>query len=256
MRHRVHLGAAALLSLTAASAYADPAAFDWSGYYAGASVGSTRAVADGVAQAIDPNSPIGGGRGSSSGSENWTSTIVGLQLGYNCLATNSVLLGLEADLSPTDLKHDYQGVSRFGISDKTFDMDGVAMLRGRIGYVAADNWLVFGTAGAAWTRVRTTNTQGPCGSAGAPGYSVANCSAPAPAYNQVPYGAEDSNSTNRTGWTLGIGAEVGFASNWTARIEYVHTDFGSFTLAYPSFNRQTDYTLKTDTLALGVNYKF
>ena len=54
------------------------------------------------------------------------------------------------------------------------------------------------------------------------------------------------------GWTLGAGMEVGFTSNWSAKIEFLHTNIGnaSFTLTGASNGMQSNM------LRFGVNYRF
>jgi outer membrane immunogenic protein len=46
-------------------------------------------------------------------------------------------------------------------------------------------------------------------------------------------------SSTRTGWTVGAGWEYGFTPNWSARLEYRYTDFGSYsdrsTFSFPGF---------------------
>lgn len=235
-------------------AYADSGTYDWSGLYIGANIGTSHARINGTTSTIDPNSPIGGGRGSDSGSDQWNGSIVGVQLGYNWMLNKNILLGVEGDFSAPNLSHDTNGVSKFGVSDKTFNVDTIGMLRGRVGY-ASNNWLIFGTGGAAWTHVRTSNTQGPCGDGGTPpNYSIANCSSGP--FTGVPYGTKDNSSINKTGWTIGAGAEVGITQNWTTRLEYIYTDFGSLHFSNPSFNRESTFKLKTNSLQIGFNYKF
>ena len=64
----------------------------------------------------------------------------------------------------------------------------------------------------------------------------------------------DSASANRDGWTLGGGVEQGRGGYISARVEYRHTKFNSFTVdgiddnASARFNR--------DRVMVGVNYRF
>jgi outer membrane immunogenic protein len=61
----------------------------------------------------------------------------------------------------------------------------------------------------------------------------------------------DENKT-LFGWTAGLGMEVGFTPNWSAKIEYLYMDLGSrfYTLT------GTDNGLQASHLRFGVNYHF
>ena len=110
----------------------------------------------------------------------------------------------------------------------TDQIDYIATLRGRFGY-AFDHWLIYGTGGFAWSQARFGETPG-----------VAS--------------DEDKILLTRTGWTLGLGAEVAIAPDWTARIEYLYDDFGTVAGVFPS---GTGYQSVFDinTLRLGLDYK-
>src|SRR4029077_14993467 len=83
----------------------------------------------------------------------------------------------------------------------TDQIDYIATLRGRFGY-AFDHWLVYGTGGFAWSQARLTETPG-----------VTN--------------PQDTILLTRTGWALGLGAELAIAPNWSARVEYLYDRFGT-----------------------------
>ncbi|HET6839341.1 MAG TPA: outer membrane beta-barrel protein, partial [Bradyrhizobium sp.] len=68
-------------------------------------------------------------------------------------------------------------------------------LRGRVGY-ALGNVMFFGTGGLAFGELRATT-----------------------------FGLSESHST--AGWTAGVGAEMGFAPNWSAKVEYLYVDLAN-----------------------------
>jgi opacity protein-like surface antigen len=236
---RVSLIAALSISVTCASA--KPAHYNWTGFYLGANAGWSFADASATGHKLDPNG-FGSNR-SSSASRSWNGFIGGGDVGFNWMALPNILVGIEADFSGTDLKDNFEGISRDGISYKTTRIDWIGTVRGRVGY-AWRNWLIYGTGGAAWTHVHLTNTQGPCSPD------------PTCASSPVPLGTMDSNSLDLTGWAAGGGVEVGITQNWTAELHYLHMDFGTFTSANPSFNRFNTSSLTTDVVEAGVNYKF
>jgi outer membrane immunogenic protein len=110
-------------------------------------------------------------------------------------------------------------------------------LTGRIGYVVAPSWLLYGQGGAVWAKNSA----------------------------DVTINGDDvgSLSRTRTGWTAGGGVEWMFAPNWSAFLEGNFMDFGSN-------NRQINTSLGTvcdsgcgfrhkataATVLVGVNYRF
>ena len=72
--------------------------------------------------------------------------------------------------------------------------DWLGTVRGRVGY-AFDRILVYGTAGAAFGNVQTGLNP-----------------------------PSTFDSTTEAGWTAGVGVELAFAPNWTAKVEYLFVD--------------------------------
>ncbi len=56
----------------------------------------------------------------------------------------------------------------------------------------------------------------------------------------------------QSGWTLGLGMEVGFTPNWSAKVEYLYMDLGSRNYIATGLNNGFD----SNILRLGVNYHF
>jgi outer membrane immunogenic protein len=65
-------------------------------------------------------------------------------------------------------------------------------------------------------------------------------------------------SQDRTGWAAGAGAEWAFAQGWSAKVEYLHYDFGGADLALTNgsvgglINTHVDQRI--DTVKLGINF--
>jgi len=172
-----------------------PAVFNWTGFYVGAQVGYQW----NRDEFGDPNrigGPVGPNTFSADG------LIGGLHAGYN-YQINSAVIGVEGD-------YEWSGGSGEGVgtlAGAPFVTGHAALkwqgsIRARLGY-AADTTLFYLTGGAAFGRFDL-------------GYAF-------------PVGAPvvDSFSKTMTGWTVGGGVEHAFSPNWTARIEYRYTDFGS-----------------------------
>jgi len=236
------------------NAYAKSAQYDWSGPYVGLEVGNRHVGMDGLAYTIDPTSSIGGQRGSSAASQGYDGVVGNVHAGYNWQTQYNFVFGVEASANFADTNYDFSGTSVQGISFKHYNQDFNVAFKGRFGY-SLGKILLFGSGGGTWEHFRTTNTQGPCGDGGTPpSFSKSNCSTGP--YNAVPYGKMDVSSDDNIGWTAGGGVELGITKHVSARVEYVHSDYGTYKFAYPSFNRGTDLALRTNDVMVGVNYKF
>jgi opacity protein-like surface antigen len=182
----------------------------------------------------------------------------GVQAGANW-QTGSIVAGLEGDLSVTNIKGSSSRtatpiVDAFGdittgsaANSGTFDLLGSG--RARLGYLVTPNVLLYGTGGLAWTRfVQNTGQASALFDPFAP---------PAAGLVQL-----TSTPTWQFGWVAGLGAEARlFDTNWLARLEYLHYDFGntgsSFASSFAgavSSRRGGDLTL--DVVRAGLSYKF
>ena len=200
-----------------------PAAYyDWTGVYVGGHVAYSLGRA--TSTLSDPNPTVF--------SNAFSSLYGGVQAGYNYVFPSRLLLGTEADITFPNFQTYADGVIFTGATAQgttvTDQIDYIATLRGRFGY-AFDHWLIYGTGGFAWSQARFGETPG-----------LAS--------------AEDKILLTRTGWALGLGAEVAIAPNWTARIEYLDDRFGTVAGVFPS---GTGYRSAFDiqTLRFGLNYK-
>ena len=94
-------------------------------------------------------------------------------------------------------------------------------VRGRAGY-AINNVLLYGTGGLAFGEL-TGQT----------------------------FGLSSESHTN-AGWTLGVGAEFGFAQNWSAKVEYLYVDLNDSNFTITGTQNGYHFGL----LRAGVNYHF
>jgi outer membrane immunogenic protein len=180
------------------------------------------------------------------------------------------LVGLEGDFSGTDIKRD---VNRdlfennrplFVNMNVEGKIDWLASFRGRIGY-ASDRWLFYATGGGAFTRVKLDIDM----------------------FDDIERRQlmQASFSETRPGWVVGGGIEWAFSSYggagydggwglfggccWTARVEFLHYDFGrreqEIDFEAPDWwkknreqivfrNRDRDFDV--NVVRFGLNYKF
>jgi high affinity Mn2+ porin len=192
--------------------------YNWTGVYVGGSFGLGEGETRNVL--FDPNLERA--------NNSFGSLYGGLQVGYNYLLPSRILLGVEADVwFPNFLEGDDNVSTRHTTQSRINErVDFISTLRGRFGY-AQDRWLVYGTGGFAWSQARFTENPGALG-------------------------GEDKLRQFRPGWTLGAGAEVAIAPQWTARLEYLydHLDPGSVTFQSSS---RFDSASNEQTVRVGLN---
>jgi high affinity Mn2+ porin len=237
---------------------AAPVSYDWTGFYLGGHFGyaagsshwsatQTGVAAPAVTGSLDLFNAYDMFRDTGS-------DLAGFQGGYNTMLSSRWVLGIEADVSfpsfsePTP--HLISGISTLssasiGLANYSEQVEFSGTVRGRIGYApnlvnTTNHWLFYATGGFAWTYDQFTRTQ----LAGTPAGGTA-----------VPGTVENAFMVPRAGWTVGSGVEVALWSNWTARIEYLFTDYGSRSVLFPLGAQRFDSDLTLDELRLGLNYK-
>ena len=220
---RVHAAdLAGALPVKVPPASAPASSYDWTGFYVGGHVAYS--LGRGTSTLSDPNATVFG--------DTFSGLYGGVQGGYNYVFPSRLLLGAEADITFPNFQTFTDGLIFTGGTVQgttvTDQIDYIATLRGRFGY-AFDHWLIYGTGGFAWSQARFGETPG-----------VAS--------------DEDKILLTRTGYALGLGAEVAIAPDWTARIEYLYDSFGSVAGVFPSgTGYRSDFDI--NTLRLGLNYK-
>ena len=216
-------------------------AYNWTGFYAGGQMGyawgsSNFTVSSpgapnvsgsfSVAQALDSFAEAG-------------SFLAGVQAGYNYMLPNRLLVGAEVDASFPAFPN-LAGLAIGGTSNlisptlgaETYGENVLASgtVRGRIGY-APGHWLFYATGGFAWTYDRLTLTQ-------------------------LATGANEQPFLWRLGWAAGAGVEAPVAPHWTARLEYLFTDYGNSGTTFFAGAQRFDSDLMQHEIRAGLNYQF
>ena len=69
-----------------------------------------------------------------------------------------------------------------------------------------------------------------------------------------------SSSTTHAGWTIGAGVEALFARDWSAKLEYLYIDLGSFgstvALVTPALAASVHSRVTDNVFRFGINYHF
>lgn len=174
--------------------------------------------------------------------------IGGGHLGYNW-QYGAMVGGLELDISATGIKGNSETVATpTTIQSYGHDVKLLGTARARIGWTPNSNWLLFGTGGLAWERMEQLQSF---------------------TFNFQP-GSSSSSTTSTPfdtfGWVLGAGIEARLTgTNWIARLEYLHYDFGHTRQASTSSvnnaglitnSSNTVGNQTIDVVRAGVSYKF
>jgi high affinity Mn2+ porin len=225
----------------AVRAAAPATAYDWSGFYAGGHIGFAAAGSDFTATQPGSAPNLTGTLDLFRPYDFYTgegSNFAGFQGGYNILYGSGLLLGIEADISFPGNMSGLSTLATPSIGTATYK-DALEMsgsVRARIGY-AFDHWLYYGTAGYAWTADRLTRIQLSDNSPLASGGTVEN------------------KFPRRNGWTVGAGVEAPLVPHWTARLEYLYSDYGTTSVTFPMAAQRFDSNLSMQEVRVGLNYQ-
>jgi outer membrane immunogenic protein len=126
--------------------------------------------------------------------------------------SGAVVFGLEADIQASGANDTF--------APWKFSNPWFGTVRGRVGY-ALNNVLFYGTGGLAFGELRAE-------------------------------AAALSESHSSAGWTVGAGAEMGLAQNWTAKIEYLYVDLSDSRFVITGMPNGARFGV----VRLGVNYRF
>ena len=224
-------------------------AYDWTGAYVGGHVGYAAGSSRWSAMPTGAAGPALNGSldlfNSFNAFNGTGSYFAGFQAGYNYMVPSRWLFGVEADVS---FPNTIAGTSTFtsastGTASYAEQVEFSGTLRGRIGYapnLGTTHWLFYATGGFAYSFDQFTRSQ----IAGLPVGGTA-----------VPGQTENLFLVPRVGGVAGAGVELALPSNWSARIEYLFTDYGSRNVTFPAGAQRFGSDLNVSELRFGLNYK-
>jgi len=235
----------------------------WTGFYVGGNIGGVVEHASGTSNFLDtsPITPPFFGLPTNPQSNSFSSTrlLGGVQAGYNWQFNPQWLVGVEGDWDWTNTGYSFCRQTNqlsapcfnkgFGFENFSSKTNWLATARGRLGFVW-ENWLFYGTGGAAWGRVNTTATLN-CLGAGGCGNSFTLLT------------GTSSTGATKAGWVAGLGAEWTWTRNWSVRAEWLHVDLGTIsdsvtTVGSPPGTQTAVWsrTERFDEFRVGLNYLF
>lgn len=196
------------------------AAFSWTGFYVGGQVGAL--------QARDRASvPL------LAASQSFTanSIIGGVYAGYNW-QMNSLVLGVEADANLLQASKTTSAIGAFVFGPPS-TVRGRTIFEGalvaKVGF-AFDRALIYGLGGVTFSNFDAR-------------------------YNL--FATTQSNTTTRAGWTLGAGVAYAINNNWSARLEYRYSNFGTQRHALVNFAPlSVSHKLESHRVMGGLTYTF
>jgi outer membrane immunogenic protein len=258
-----------------------PAAYDWTGFYAGLNIGygsgtdpTTVSTVSGAGfPFLGAGTPLYGAPATFSPRS--SGALGGGQIGYNIQTAPAWLAGIEADIQGSGIKDNTSCIfacgtpivsaaafpgfpSVFSAISAQHDIQWFGTVRGRFGYTGGPVFL-YATGGLAYGSVeRSGSVAGRTSIGGGPG--TLNTFA----------GSYNINSTN-AGWTLGAGVEGKVGGNWSVKAEYLYIDLGRTTDVFNTVylpgsllgTPGTVAAVRTDSASyrenivrVGLNYKF
>ncbi len=236
-----------------------PAVYNWTGFYGGVTAGAawgqydarTSTVGGSYLDAVSAAAVNAAGIQSIKPSGFAT----GIEGGYNWQIGN-LLLGVEADLQAVN----FNGATNSGgvpypgtPAGKSFTVTSYGnanwlfTARPRVGFVAANHWLFYGTGGLALTRLQSD-------------FSFVDS---VPGDNSVAASTESGKfDTVKVGYTVGGGVEAPLTDRLSLKAEYLYVDFANTAGAVTAnslpagqvFTHSSD--LKADIVRAGLNYRF
>ncbi|MBZ5520753.1 MAG: outer membrane beta-barrel protein [Acidobacteriia bacterium] len=241
-----------------------PSSFNWTGFYVGGHFGHgmgsanmTVAPMPDIVTVLSPNGVAFDGVGFIEPTQlhpNPSGVIGGGQGGFNW-QRGKLVIGVEADysssgmsgtkvVSPTvvspGIPNNSAPISSTNITSHQ-DTDWIGTVRARVGATPVARLLVYGTGGLAYGHVTYfANSDFIIGLESAPAF-----------VDKI-----------KTGWIVGAGTEVGIATHFTARFEYLYYELGNeiFTASLspplPPFEVRYNWATSAQLARVGFNFKF
>jgi outer membrane immunogenic protein len=208
--------------------------YNWTGFYAGGHAGGAwGSHSRETFNAVNGAFVSSGGADSSGGA--W-----GIQFGYDYTLPWNTVAGIEFRGSYENVESREINTNSTGtnVSKSEGRTSWSEAPTARLGY-ALDNWLFYALTGPHWTQGNSKRTQ----QIGTTGLATA--------------GTIEKISTEHFGWSGGAGIGVGFATHWSASIEYRYTGFSDSTNVFHLAQRSSEIKdAHSNGMSIGLTYNF
>ena len=233
-----------------------PVAANWTGFYLGVDGGYGWGVNTGSSFNTNPSGVVGGtGTAAATGAtETPRGGFFGATAGYN-FQSGAFVWGLETDLQWSGIKGSGTAIvpccaPGFTAASATLatsqNLTWFGTTRGRLGWLASPNLLLYATGGAFYGHEDV----------------AATLSFPAATF----FGYPSAAGTTRLGWTAGAGFEYLFANNFSAKLEGLYYDMGSISSSFTcpaaatscnaGFANTANFDLRGGLVRAGLNWHF
>jgi outer membrane immunogenic protein len=228
--------------------------FSWTGCYIGGNVGyaradvTSRAVGNAIAVASFQAPGIAAVEATSPTSIHPDGVTAGVGVGCN-YQMGMFVIGGEADINYSDLGYSQiRGPFPTPTSvphtwEERFQSKWFATARARGGVVLGERNLLYVTGGVAFAEYSWLKA---VDFPGFPGFRY-----------------QASFDDSRVGWVVGAGWEYALSNNWSAKVEYLHMDFGRTSTVTPTPPAALagaaftySHNFREDVIRVGVNYRF
>jgi outer membrane immunogenic protein len=248
---------------------------DWTGFYVGANAGYAWSANNSLRNIsrvsyADPSFPLSQLRAESiafvTTNRMFTSAnsfMGGAQIGYNSQFSDNLVIGVETDLDAlrfnssatrTDTAPNILVGTYTSNSTMTKKLNYLGLLKGRLGYLVTQSFLIYGSGAFAYGGASLTTS-----------YSVTH-SQP----NLLPFYGEASKNRILGGWSAGAGAEWMFTPCWSMKLEYLYYDLGTMhtylnlgqslastpNVLYAGTIVESQAKYSGNAVRLGLNYRF
>lgn len=253
------------------------AVYNWTGFYVGGNVGGgwgdrgnvtpfatgtdNGVFGDGPAQVAAELAGI-----NNSVATNPSGVLGGVQIGYN-KQINRFVWGFEADYAWANINGTGTRITPVGVvgtNDVTTTtnavserLDGIGTVRGRLGFLPTPSFLLYATGGFAYGRTSSSTAISMVHTFG--GVVGGDTFTP----------TAGAASKTIAGWTVGAGAEWGFAPHWSVKAEWLYYDLGNLNysagsitgiagggLPFTLVNVTSSARFTGNIARVGINYQF